>query len=85
MVRDLVISSVEKILVNVGIGIHDKVLERLDRKHNCGLGSCYEHPEYLREVLEELFQNEADTILKIISRDLKKNYEVEEFCKKLKK
>lgn len=83
--RDLIISTVEKILVNVDVSMHKKVVELLDKKFRCSLNSCCEHPEYLRQALDELFQSESNTILKIIAKDLRKNHDVEEFLRKLQK
>ena len=82
IIKDLVASSVEKILARSGMHLYEKV-HRLYKKYYCNLDSCYEHPKYLRETLEELFPNESIVILQSIVKDLKDSYGAQKFLMKL--
>ncbi len=67
----LVILAVEKTLLDVGKAAYDNVIETLDRKYHCGLSDCCLHPEYLNNVLKELFGDAGNNIVKSITEQLK--------------
>ena len=68
--RALTTLSIEKALLDVGKSTYDKVLEILNTEYNCYLSECYEHPEYLANVLKKLFGNAHLTLVKSINDEL---------------
>lgn len=62
--------AIEKSLLEMGSPILDTVASRLFNQHNCLISDCYEHPEYLTEVLKELFGNAHGSITNSIKMNL---------------
>lgn len=48
------------------------VMAKLDSIYNCGIIHCYEHPEYLRTVLKEVYKESYNFILDDIKLELHK-------------
>lgn len=55
--KALVFFAVEKALREISDAVFKKVTEVLEEKHNCYLHDCFEHPEYLNQVLKDYFGN----------------------------
>lgn len=53
--RDLITVAVEYALLQMGTPELDKVESRLRSDYNCTIGDCLEHPEYLKQILCDLF------------------------------
>ena len=53
--RNLVHISIEKALLNLGAPELEKVQVRLKNDYNCTIKDCYDHPEYLKRILYDLF------------------------------
>ena len=68
--KALVTVTIEKVLLDIGKSIYDKVVEKLNRNYNCYLTDCYENPEYLSETLNELFGNSCRCIMNSIAKQL---------------
>ena len=66
----LVTIAVEKSLLKVGKPVYDLVLSRLKEKYDCYLPDCYEHPEYLGEILRGLYGNSHKIIVESINSEL---------------
>ena len=49
----------------------DKVIEILFRKHNANIPDCYDHPEYLNEVLKSLYGEGYKVVVETIKNHLK--------------
>ena len=69
--KDLVLSIIDLALVKIGVAF-DQVRDRLDSKYHCLMTDCYEHPEYLKDVLMEIFGECSKVITESIKNDLKK-------------
>lgn len=82
MKRELITVAVEHALLQMGIPELDRVESRLRNDYNCTIEDCLEHPEYLKQVLNELFgycyEDILDTIKRIV-RDESVSVRVEEF------
>jgi hypothetical protein len=65
----LVTLFIEQTLLDIGKPAYDKVVGELERKYHCYLPDCYDHPEYLRNVLYELFED-ADRIVESITKEM---------------
>ncbi|TLX83270.1 MAG: hypothetical protein E6K98_05000 [Thaumarchaeota archaeon] len=68
--KALVCLAIESTLIKIGKPIYDKVIHDLNEKYHCYLTDCYEHPEYLNEVLKGLYGNVHDVIVESIKKQL---------------
>ena len=62
--------AIEKALLDIGKPVLDKVTNKLQKEYHCYLPDCYEHPEYLENVLHSIFGNSASTIIQSIREQL---------------
>lgn len=53
----LVFFTVEKALREINDTVFEKVTKVLKEKYNCYLYDCYDHPEYLNQVLKDFFND----------------------------
>lgn len=63
-------TCVEVVLMRRGNANYHLVMAKLDSIYNCGIIHCYEHPEYLRTVLKEVYKKDYDSILDDIKLEL---------------
>jgi len=68
--KGLVSVVLEKALLDIGIGTYNKVIDELKKRYQCYLPDCYEHPEYLNEILRDLYGNFYRQIIKSITEEL---------------
>lgn len=68
--KALVSLVIEKSLLEIGKPLYDNVVTYLEKEHDCFIPDCYEHPEYLVEVLKKLYGNAYRTIVKSINEQL---------------
>ncbi len=68
--KALVSLSIEKTLLDIGKPTYDKVARELYDRYHCYLPDCYEHPEYLSEILKELYGNSHKVIVESIRKQL---------------
>jgi hypothetical protein len=64
---------------------YNLLVAKLDSHYNCTIRDCYEHPEYLRVILKEVYTEDYDYIiseLKLhLGDDLVKEVDVTKFFK----
>lgn len=85
--RAAVVLSIEIVLMRKGGPQYHQVLARLERDYECKIFDCYEHPEYLRAVLREVYSNDYQMIVNdlIIELDeMATQKEIAEFLNLLK-
>ena len=68
--RALIALSVEKVLLDIGKPVLDKVASKLYSEYHCYLPDCYEHPDYLNNVLRSVFGNSYFSIAEAIKLEL---------------
>ena len=68
--KGLVCLAIEKTLRDISKPTYEKVLCMLNEDYHCYLTDCYEHPEYLANVLKKLFGNAHLTLVKSINDEL---------------
>ena len=68
--KALVTLAIEKSLLDVGKPLYDKVTESLRKEYSCYLPDCYEHPEYLKQILEKLYGKAHNKIVIAIQKNL---------------
>lgn len=66
----LVMLAIEKTMLEFNTQTYHLVIRRLDEKYHCGISDCYERPDYLQQILRELFGDVSDTIMKNIGKYL---------------
>ena len=64
--KSVVSVSVEKALLEMGKFELDSVVYRLKENYDSEIYDCLDHPEYLKQILCELFGNSHEVILKSI-------------------
>jgi len=72
MFKSVVTVSVEKALLEMGVLELDLVKSRLEEEYDCEISNCLEHPEYLKQILCELFGNSHEVVLKSIHESFQK-------------
>lgn len=83
----MIILSVEVVLMRKGGPQYQLVLARLEHDHNCKIFDCFEHPEYLKSVLQDVYGKEYPSIVEGIESELgevKGEKEVDGFLDALK-
>ena len=65
-------ASVEKALLEMGKFELDSVVYRLKENYSSEISDCLDHPEYLKQILCELFGNSHEVILKSIHESFTK-------------
>ncbi len=68
--KALVSFVVERILLDMGQLALDEVGHRLYEKHQCYFSDCLENPQYLRDVLEEIFGDAHKSVTDQIQKRL---------------
>jgi len=68
--KSLVSLCVEKALLDIGKPTYEKVVEMLYKEYHCYLPECYEHPEYLHNVLTKIFGEGGKVIVQSIKSKL---------------
>ncbi len=57
------ISYVELVLMRRGNTNYHLVMARLDSLYSCKISDCYEHPEYLKTVLKDVYHEDYKSIV----------------------
>ncbi len=68
--KALVSFTVMETLLQIGPSISNEVGSRLYAKYHCYFSDCLEHPEYLKDVLQEIFGNGSNAVIKTIKEKL---------------
>lgn len=68
--KALVAFVIESALLKISKDALDQVSDTLYKEHQCYLGDCYEHPEYLANILKDLFGKSSIVIVESIKKDL---------------
>ncbi len=71
MKKTMVTLALKNTLLELGIQDYDKVVSLLQKDYRCTLDECYENPEYLRNILKDLYGNSYPDILNSISENMK--------------
>lgn len=66
----LISFTIEQALQKISPSTAEEVGRRLHAKHGCYFSDCLVHPEYLRDVLHEMFGNGSSAIIKTIRENL---------------
>lgn len=67
-----VATAIDEVLSEMGESTSESVMGALYGNHRCLLSDCYDHPEYLKSALRDIFGDSHSTILLSIKDRLKK-------------
>ncbi len=70
IMRALTALSIEKVILSIGKPVLDKVTNELQKQYKCYIPNCYDHPEYLENVLKSIFGNSYGEIVDSIRSEL---------------
>ena len=70
LMKALAALAIERVLLDAGKPIFEKVSNKLQKEHKCYIPDCYDHPDYLGDVLKSIFGNSYVTIVEQIKREL---------------
>jgi len=59
-----------KALLELGTPVYEKVAKKLYEKYHCYIPDCFAKPEYLREVLKELYGTSHKVVIYSIEQQL---------------
>jgi hypothetical protein len=68
--KALVSMSIEKALLDIEKETYDKVAHELYERYHSYFQDCYEHPEYLSEILKQLYGNAGKVVVESIRKQL---------------
>lgn len=68
--KALVAFAIEKALLDMGEPVFQKIAKTLKDDYNCYIPDCYDHPEYLKRILSDLYGNAHTTIINSIKTSL---------------
>ena len=68
--EELVGLRIRRAMLDISKSVHDQVLQALYREYHCTWADCYEHPEYLKEILKQAFGGAHVHIVKSIKNQL---------------
>lgn len=70
LMKALAALAIERVLLDAGKPIFEKVSNKLQKEYKCYIPDCYDHPEYLGNVLKSIFGNSYVTIVEQIKGEL---------------
>ena len=82
--KAIVAINIEKVLLEMGKPVFDTFTKKLYKNYNCYIPDCSDHPEYLNQILKEMYGSSYKTIVdKITDRLVEFSYQksVAEFIK----
>jgi hypothetical protein len=57
------ISCIEVVLMRRGNVNYNLVLAKLNSLYDCTIRDCYEHPEYLKTILREVYKEDYNSVI----------------------
>lgn len=88
MEKVLVGLAIEHTLLQIGKPTFDKVEEQFQKKYQQALIDCYDYPQYLNEILREVFGKSHSDVIKSIEEfleEFKHDHPIEIFIEKIKR
>jgi len=68
--KALVTLAIEEVLTDVNMVVLEEVKRRLYKNYKCYIPDCFDNPQYLKDVLEELYGNSHWTIIESVTKKL---------------
>ncbi|MGI0047146.1 MAG: hypothetical protein ACREBB_08170 [Nitrosotalea sp.] len=86
MGKTLISLAIEHCLLQIGRSTFEKVESQLRARYQLSITDCYEHPQYLNEILKETFGKSHTEVIKSIDSFLSEFRDeryIEEFMEKI--
>lgn len=86
MKKTMVTLALKNTLLELGVEEFDKVVSLLQKDYNSTLEDCFESPEYLKQILKDLFGNSYPDILNSLAENMKEiseHQDIKEFMQVL--
>ena len=71
MKKTMVTLALKNTLLELGVQEYDKVMSLLQKDYNSTLEDCYENPEFLKQILKDLFGDSYEDILSALNENMK--------------
>lgn len=71
MKKTMVTLALKNTLLELGVQEYDKVMSLLQKDFNSTLEDCYENPEFLKQILKDLFGDSYEDILSALNENMK--------------
>lgn len=71
MKRTMVTLAIKNTFLEMGLEEYDKILLMLQKDYNSSIEDCYDNPEFLKQVLKDLFGDSYNDILNSLKENLK--------------
>ena len=71
MKKTMVTLALKNTLLELGVQEYDKVVSLLQKDYNSTLEDCYENPDYLKQILKDLFGDSYEDILSALNENMK--------------
>lgn len=68
--KTVVVLAIEHTLLKIGKKTLEKVQEEMHQKYKCDISDCYEHPEYLGNILKDLFGDSYHDVVRDVNKYL---------------
>lgn len=68
--RTVAALAINKSLQDIEWSSYEAVCSKLKQYYGCNISACFDHPQYLRKVLDELFGDRSSEIIKSIHHNL---------------
>ncbi len=68
--KSMVVLSVEVVLMRKGGPQYHLTLARLERDYGCKIFDCFEHPDYLKAVLKDVYGSDYATMVDNLEAEL---------------
>ena len=62
--------AIIKSLREVGVSDEEQVCDKLQQYYRCSISDCFDNPQYLRKVLDEIYGDRSREITKLIHHNL---------------
>jgi CheY-like chemotaxis protein len=71
MKKTVVILAMKNTFLELGLEEFDKIVLMLQKDHNCTIEDCYENPEALKQVLQDLLGDSFNDVLNSLKENIK--------------
>jgi len=68
--KALITITIERVLLEMGKPVLDAFTKKLYKNYNCYIPDCFDHPEYLSQILKEMYGKSSKTLVSEIMDDL---------------
>jgi len=71
MKKTIVVLAMKNTFLELGLEEYDKIILMLQKDHNCTLEDCYDSPEALKQVLQDLFGDAYNDVMNSLKENIK--------------